>query len=99
MIKTTFQGLLRMHIIDQNRYFYRLSINTKNHKLDRAVYVTGHKFNAGIYHDTSLDIEYTRPHRKRKKFLFEKVIHVCKSIMSSIRRIYQNAYKIWTIRS
>ena len=99
MVKTTFQGLLQMYITDQDRQFDRLSVHTKYHILKRAVYARGHKFSAGIYHDAGLEIEYIRPCHKRKKSLFQRVIYGCKSIMSSIRRIYQNAYKIWTIRS
>lgn len=99
MVKTTFQGLLQMYITDQDRQFDRLSVHTKYHILKRAVYARRHRFNAGIFHDTNLEIDYIRPYHKRKKFLFEKVIYGYKNIMSSIRRIYQNAYKIWTIRS
>ena len=99
MVKTNFQGWWHMYSVQKDKHFYRLFIHTKNHKLERAVYARGHKFSAGIYHDAGLEIEYIRPCHKRKKSLFQRVIYACKSIMSSIRRIYQNAYKIWTIRS
>ena len=86
-----------MYLTDQDRHFNKLSISTKFYNLDHSAYARRSKLTMGIYNDTGLEIAYIRPYHKRKKFLFEKVIDGCKNIMSSIRRIYKNAHRIWTI--